>query len=263
MFNRKVSNHFFEFEDLPWFPNTIRESMMDCLRYIITVSKIYQPVTPLIIEGLHKTNTNQVIDLCSGGGGAILQIEKYINLQSADKVKFVLTDIFPNINAFQLLTEKSKGNISFSYNSVDASNVPSALKGFRTIFTAFHHFNKPFAKSVIKNAVDSKAGIGIFDGGDKSLLVILGLILAHPFIFFFCTPFFKPFRFSRLLFTYLIPVIPFCQIWDGVVSIIRLYKPDELIKIAHEVESENYSWISGKMKNQFGIHVTYLIGYPK
>lgn len=259
----KISNRLFEFEDLSWFSGTIRESMMDCLRFIITTIKIYEPVTPLIIEGLHRTNENQILDLCSGGGGATEQILKNINLQSNDKIKIVLTDKFPNVNAFRLIAAGSNGDISFSEISVDAANVPTNLKGFRTIYSAFHHFSKPFGKAVIQNAVDAKSGIGIFDGGDKNIFVMMGMIPFHIVLFFFCTPFFKPFRISRLFFTYLIPVIPFCQIWDGIVSVIRLYKPDELLQMAKEVDDENYFWNAGKIKNKFGIHVTYLIGYPK
>jgi hypothetical protein len=65
-----------------------------------------------------------------------------------------------------------------------------------------------------------------------------------------------------LLFTYLIPVIPFCTIWDGIVSIIRLYKPAELLVIASSVDNDSYLWKAGKMKSKFGMHVTYLVGYP-
>jgi hypothetical protein len=64
---------------------------------------------------------------------------KNINQQFDDKIKIVLTDKFPNVNAFQLLATKSKGDISFLETSVDAANVPSALKGLRTIFSAFYH----------------------------------------------------------------------------------------------------------------------------
>lgn len=259
----KISRHLFEFEDLSWFPNTIRESMMDCLTFNIKILQIYQPIIPIILEGLQKTNSKQIVDFCSGGGGAMEQISQNINRQSDDKIKIVLTDKFPNINAYQLIAAKSNGEISFLETSIDVANVPSSLTGFRTIFSAFHHFSKPFAKSVIQNAVDAKSGIGIFDGGDKNIFIIIGLIIFHPFIFFFCTPFFRPFRFSRLFFTYLIPIIPICQIWDGFVSITRLYKPDELLKIATEVDNETYCWRAGKMKNKFGMHVAYLIGYPK
>jgi hypothetical protein len=42
-----------------------------------------------------------------------------------------------------------------------------------------------------------------------------------------------------------------------------LYKPAELLKIAYEVDSENYSWQAGKKRSNFGLSVTYLIGYPQ
>ena len=258
----KLRNYLFEFEDLAWFPDTIRESMTDYLRYLITKVDFYRPIVPLIIEGMNRSNANQVIDLCSGGGGAIEQIQKELNAQSEMEIKIILTDKYPNISAYEFLSVKTACAISFLNTSVDAADVPVTLKGFRTIFSGFHHFNKLTAKSVIKNAVDAKSGIGIFDGGNKDILAILAILLVHPLVFFFFTPFFKPFRFSRLFFTYIIPVIPFCTVWDGIVSIIRLYKPNELLQIAKEVEPDSYHWRSGKMKSKFGLMVTFLIGYP-
>jgi hypothetical protein len=258
----KRSNYIFEFEDLSWFPDTIRLSMTDYLRYVLTILNFYQPITPLLIEGLHQTSSTRIIDLCSGGGGAIEQIKNNVEQQSRSKIQITLTDKYPNRSAFEFLAAKTKGSISYSDISVDATDVPADLKGFRTIFSGFHHFNNSAATSVIKNAVDAKSGIGIFDGGDKNIFVILGISLLHPIAFFFLTPFFKPFRYSRIFFTYLIPIIPLCTIWDGMISITRLYKPTELLKIARQVDNENYVWKAGKVKNKLRMNVAYLIGYP-
>jgi hypothetical protein len=101
----------------------------------------------------------------------------------------------------------------------------------------------------------------LFDGGDKNIFTILGIILFHPIAFLLCTPFFKPFKFSRIFFTYILPLIPITTVWDGCVSILRLYKPDELLSLAKEID-DNYIWKSGKVKNKFGMNVAYLIGYP-
>ena len=258
----KLRNYLFEFEDLAWFPNTIRESMTDYLRYLITRVHFYQPITPLIIEGLKKTNSIQIIDLCSGGGGAIEQIQNDLKKISEKEIKIILTDKYPNKSAFGFLESKTNSSISFSVESVDAAHVPLTLKGFRTIFSGFHHFDNNFAKSVLKNAVETRSGIGIFDGGNKNILAILAILVVHPILFFLFTPFFKPFRFSRLFFTYLIPVIPFCTVWDGIVSIIRLYKPNELLQIANQVDNTTYFWKAGKIKSKYGLNVTFLIGYP-
>ena len=258
----KLRDYLFEFEDLAWFPNTIRESMTDYLRFLITKVDFYRPIVPLLIEGINSSSTNQIIDLCSGGGGAIEQIQNELNAKSEKDIKIILTDKYPNISAYQYLSAKTKGGISFIDTSVDAADVPASLKGFRTIFSGFHHFDKFTAKSVLKNAVDARSGIGIFDGGDKNIMAIIAILLVHPLVFFFFTPFFRPFRFSRVLFTYIIPIIPFCTVWDGLVSIIRLYRPNELLQITNELSSENYSWKAGKMKCRYGLNMTYLIGYP-
>jgi len=258
----KLRNYLFEFEDLEWFPRTIRESMTDYLRYLITKVDFYRPVVPLIIEGMNKSNANKVIDLCSGGGGAIEQIQNDLKQLSNAEIKIILTDKYPNKSAYEFLSAKTGGVISFLDKSIEAADVPSTLKGFRTIFSGFHHFNNCTAKAVIKNAVDAKSGIGIFDGGDKHIFAVLVILIVHPLVFLFFTPFFRPFRFSRLFFTYIIPIIPFCTVWDGIVSIIRLYKPNELLQIAREVEPDTYLWSSGKKKCKLGLHVTYLIGCP-
>ena len=92
---------------------------------------------------------------------------------------------------------------------------------------------------------------------------MLGLIIIHPIGFLIFTPFFKPFKFSRLFFTYIIPLIPIYTVWDGVVSILKMYKPTELRQLAESIQTESYVWTSGQTKNRFGIRATYLIGYPK
>lgn len=259
----KFRNILFEFEDLSWFPHTIRESMTDYLRYILTACNFYEPITALLMKGMEKTNSTQIIDLCSGGGGAIEQIGSNINSRYNTNIKIILTDKYPNISAFELLATKTNNSISFSDISVDATDVPNELHGLRTVFSGFHHFDATQAKAVLQNAVSANQGIAIFDGGDKNIMAILGIIFFHPIVFLLFTPFFRPWRISRIIFTYIIPIIPVCTIWDGVVSITRLYQPDALLRLAKDVDDTNYIWTAGKVKNRLQMNVTYLLGYPK
>ena len=131
------------------------------------------------------------------------------------------------------------------------------------MFTAIHHFQPDQVKEILKNAINNKKPIAIFDGGDKNLLPILAILLIHPIIIFICSPFFKPFKISRLLFTYIVPLIPICTIWDGLVSILRLYQPNDLKKFVKEIDSTTYHWEIGKAKHKLGFRVTYLLGYQK
>lgn len=251
----------FEFEDQPWFPEIIRDSMTDYLRFLFHTFRLYHPVLPLLKEALLKTRTHQILDLCSGSGGAMEGIYENLKYTFRADIKITLTDLFPSVLAYQHLQHQTGGGISYIGVPIDASKVPFELKGFRTLFSGFHHFAPHKAMAVLKNAVDARKGIGIFDGGNKSLWMILVLIIVHPILMFFFTPFFRPFRISRLLFTYLIPIIPFCTIWDGVFSITRLYKPCEMLQMGQETASD-YTWISGKVRNGFGMSIAYLVGYP-
>lgn len=237
--------------------------MTDYLRYLLTACNFYEPITPLLMEGMEKTNSTRIIDLCSGGGGAIEQIRNNITSRYHKNIQIILTDKYPNISAFELLAAKTNNNISFSNTSVDATDVPHELHGLRTVFSGFHHFNASQAKAVLQSAVSAKQGIAIFDGGDKNILAILGIIFIHPIIFLLFTPFFRPWRISRIIFTYIIPIIPLCTIWDGVISITRLYQPAALLQLAKEVDDTNYIWTAGKVKNRLQMNVAYLLGVPK
>lgn len=252
----------FEFEDLPGFPAVIRQGMTDYLRFIFNTANLYKPITPILAQGLEKTNSRTVIDLCSGSGGPVEQIQKNLSENLKKDVWFVLTDKFPNLPAYKFFKKKTHGKISCSETGVDAMQVPANLNGFRTMFSGFHHFNTQQGQRVLKNAVEARQGLAIFDGGDKNIFIILAMLILHPLIFLFCTPFFRPFRLSNIIFTYLIPIIPFCTLWDGIVSITKLYSPKELLQMGKSA-GPDYHWRAGKTKNRFGMSIAYLIGYPK
>jgi hypothetical protein len=254
--------HLFEFEDQSWFPNVIRTGGTDYLRYLLIATEVYKPCIRLLNELLNQTAEIKIVDLCSGGGGYIEQVYNELRPITKTNTSFTLTDKFPNIEAYQLLKNKTNSEIGFDTRSIDAANVPGDLKGVRTMFSAIHHFRPGQVRSILQNAAANNAPIAIFDGGDKSIFGIIGVLIIHPLAFLLFTPFFKPFKLSRLLFTYLIPLIPLYTIWDGCVSIMRLYKPKELLKIANGISPGTYKWSAGQTKSRFGLHATYLIGMP-
>lgn len=251
-----------ELEDQPWFPKAVKDGMTDYLRFLFQTFDLYQPVVPLLWNALQKCSSRRVIDLCSGSGGAIENISFSIHEKYKQRIEFVLTDIVPRNKTWHYLSKQKTSSITYEPDPVDASNVPDHLKGFRTIFSGIHHFDEAGVQKIIRSTTAAGEGIAIFDGGDKNILMVLLIILFHPLAIMLFTPFIAPFRWSRLLFTYLIPLIPIGAIWDGIVSICNLYKPDELLKIARNSGAGNYSWKSGKISNKFGLNISYLIGIP-
>ena len=104
--------------------------------------------------------------------------------------------------------------------------------------------------------------IAVFEIPERTLSVVLSTLLA-PFMVLVATPFIRPFRWGRLVYTYLLPLVPLTCLWDGVVSQLRAYTPDELDRLADDVSME-YAWASGKVAvGGLPARLTYLIGHPQ
>lgn len=252
----------FELEDQQWLPSPVRNGMTDYLRFLFKSLNLYKPVVPLLKDGVLACKASKVIDLCSGSGGAVEQINEELLLKYGLDPEFILTDKFPNTTAMDYFANHPSRRIRYYNAPVDATLVPVELKGFRTIFSGFHHFDRKNAAAILRDAVSSRQGIGIFDGGDKNFLFILLILLFHPICILLTTPFIQPFRWSRLFWTYLIPLIPLFTVWDGVLSILNLYQLDELKTMATKTGSEYYRWNAGKIRNHLGLGINYLIGIP-
>jgi hypothetical protein len=253
--------HLFEFEDFEWFPQMIREGITDYLRFVTEKFKVYQPTAVMISDVINKTGFESIIDLCAGGGGGVESISKEINTITGKNIKVFLTDKYPNVDAFNHVVNNSNGSITFLTESVDALNVPAKLKGVRTMYSSFHHFKPADAKKILQNSVDNKMPILIFEAGERSILGLMGVLMTTPLVFLFATPFMKPFKLSRLFFTYIIPLMPIVTIWDGIVSMLRIYKPDEMLELTKEINADNFEWKAGKIKYN-SLKITYMFGLP-
>ncbi|WP_353778698.1 hypothetical protein [Winogradskyella sp. 3972H.M.0a.05] len=252
--------HLFEFEDLKWFPSLLRNYMTDYLQFISNKFDIYKPIVPILIEGLESSKTNTIIDLASGGGGGLLKLNTHLLEQKPD-LKILLTDYYPNVPAFQR-TAKQAENIDFISTSVDALNVPEHLDGLRTQFLSLHHFKPQQAQKILQNVVDSSSSIAIFEAQERNLKSIIFMLLS-PLNVLLLTPFIRPFKLGRILFTYFIPILPLLVCWDGIVSVLRTYSIKELNQLITKVEGYNdYIWKVDKVKSGPS-YVTYLLAYKK
>lgn len=252
--------HLFEFEDQSWFPAFIRDYMTDYLQFMSNKLKIYQGALPILKKGLEKSKSSQILDMASGGGGGLLHIASELK-ESHPDLKIQLSDLYPNITAFEKTASQSPV-FSFVKEPVDATEVPKDLKGFRTQFLSLHHLRPEQATKVLQNAVDAKAVIGIFETMERGPKNLIGMILIPLFVLL-ATPFVRPFSFGRLIFTYLIPLVPIFALWDGVVSVLRTYSIKEMNGLVANVNNQDaYEWEISKVKSGPG-EILYLLGYPK
>ena len=242
-------------------------------------------------RSLAAAAATEVLDLCSGGGGPWLRLSRQLLGVYRLPIRVCLTDKYPNREAFEkvhlrALTDHVPSvpippsandrptqlyQISSLPYPVDARRVPAKLSGFRTMFSSFHHFGTHEAQEILADAVTSRSGIAIFEVARRSPRTMLVLCFT-PFLVLLITPFMRPFRWSRLFWTYLVPVVPFVIWYDGWVSCLRAYHLDELQEMIAPLhgtdsnpdhpEASSYRWELGEERSGI-LPVTYLIGYPE
>jgi hypothetical protein len=252
--------HLFELEDQQWFPGFLRNYVTDFLQFLSNTAKLYKPVVPLIEKALRAGNTRTIVDLGSGGGGGLLWLNNELKKSFPD-LKITLTDFYPNISAFEF-TKTRASNFEFITRPVDARNVPPDLKGLRTQFLSFHHFKPSDAQKILQNAVDSNSPIAIFEAQERSVASLLAMLFS-PVTVLVLTPFIRPLKIGRIVFTYIIPILPFIVLWDGIVSSLRTYSVEEMNALVKGLEgSEKYQWEINRVKSGPGV-VLYLWGSKK
>jgi hypothetical protein len=251
--------HLLELEDQPWFPRVIRDLATDYLQFISTAFRMDRAMTPVIRRVLDENGTANIVDLCSGGSGPLLLIVKGLAADGVP-VRATLTDLYPNVPAFREMAAQSDGRIAFETRPVDARAVPADLTGLRTIFNGFHHLRPEDARSVLHAAAAARQPIAIFEISERRWGTLIPIVLTPLFVWI-ATPFMRPFLWRRLVWTYLIPAVPFTCLWDGIVSQLRAYTLDELRRLA--AGSAAMRWDAGQIPFAKGRgHVTYLVGSP-
>jgi hypothetical protein len=254
--------HLFEIHDLGWFPMVWRDLLTDFLSFHAIVFKPYAGVAPLLAEALSEAGTAHIVDLCSGAGSPIVSLVPAIRRLGVPDLSVTLTDKYPNLEAFRRTCVEAEGSIDCVESAVDANDVPPGLGGFRTLFTSFHHFCPKQAWAVLEDADNHAAGIGVFEYTERNWLIWSLPVLLIPLFVWACTPFIRPFSWRRLLWTYLLPVVPIVAMWDGLVSNLRTYSVAELRELVEQIGGRRFRWRIGRVRSIGASRVTYLIGTP-
>lgn len=265
--------HLFELEDFPWVPRAVRDGATDILDMMFARMKLYAPVVPKLRALLDATALREQVDLGSGGGGGALQMRGELRAAGDRETRLTLTDRFPSASAAARVEQLGDPGVRYHREPVDAFAVPAELRGVRTMYSALHHFRPADVRRLVASAVAARAPLAFFDvaaspvlrrvPGPLVPLVMLPNLLMIFVLALVLVPFVRPVRVSRLLLTYVLPLIPLLYAWDGTVSALRAYRPEELAALAREVPgADTYDWDVGRTGNGPRA-VVYLIGRPR
>jgi len=245
--------HLFEFGDQPWLPQVLREGETAYLVAAYRLVPLARDWAGKIVTTLHPGDHLEILDLCSGAGGAIPMLIDELERRGC-KASVTLTDLYPNLKGGR------HPRASWLGEPLDATRVPPELRGVRTMFSGFHHFRPEAARAILEDAFRRRRAICIFESGSGTLLGVFTMLLV-PLNVLAMMPLARPFRWAYLVFTYLIPLLPLIVFWDGIVSMLRIYSPEQMRALTEELKAPDYVWETGRLRVQ-GIPsgLPYLIG---
>jgi hypothetical protein len=172
----------------------------------------------------------------------------------------LLTDLHPDAGTWAWLEASAQAGVSGHPGPVPADDVPAALHGVRTLFDGLHHLPPEAARAVLADAARHGVPLLAAEAVDRSALGFAG-VLFSPLLVWAVTPFLRPLSLPRLLFTYILPFVPLMVLWDGIVSVLRCYRPDELRALTEGLD-DRYDWRVERVR-RFGPAATVLVGTPR
>lgn len=251
--------HLLEIAEQPWCPRAVRDGVTDYLQFMGDAGKVYAAAAPLLAAAIDRGARADVVDLGAGGGGPWRSLLPLLRERGvAPRVR--LTDRHPNREAFARIAQASDGAITGDPRPIDAADVPPDLPGTRTIFSALHHFRPDGVRAVLGHAAARGVPVAAFEATRRSVEALLLTALAPLFVLL-VTPALRPVRWSRLFWTYVVPAIPLVVLFDGLVSCLRTYTPDELRALTAGIGADGYTWQVGETGDG-PIPVTFVIGTP-
>jgi ubiquinone/menaquinone biosynthesis C-methylase UbiE len=198
-----------ELEDYKWFPSVLRNFQTEFIGYMVLVFDVYD----VFVDYLNKAHLPKrpMKDLCSGSGEPAISIFN----KSTCFNSLSLSDKFPNTidaGTCKILNEIHEQDVL----SMDFKN-----NTCYTMFNAFHHFSDG-DKLKISQRIQQKKAVAFFvEMLEPTLLCFLKVLFITIMGSLLFTPFIKPFSYSRLIFTYLIPINLFTITFDGLLSVVK------------------------------------------
>ena len=215
--------HLIEIHEQPWCPAVIRNGATDCLTLLENVGGQYRNVLHLIWQALSISHCDHIVDLCSGSGGPWFTLARGLERRRRPgPFRLCLPTSIP-IKPQSRGQQATRGRIQRTVRVSNTFRHQSMSLMYPMSWPAFAPSlqlsitSHQIARAILQNAVDNLQGIGIFEQTQRSPLALL-LMLTLPIVALLIIPFLRPFRWSRLFWTYVIPAIPCVLCFDGLVS---------------------------------------------
>ena len=255
--------HAFELHDSPRCPAFVRESIVESLGLALRWGGIYQPAARVFADFCQRTGCRRVLDLCSGSGEPVSILIEALTQLGLPSPRFVLSDLFPNPAAMRRVAQRHPAELEISLTPVDATDVRDHVDGdARSIVSAFHHFSPPLARSILADCVRKRRAVFVLEPCPRKPTRIAPLALAYGAAALANPLLATNNRLAKMAFTYAAPILPVAQLWDGTVSVLRMYSERELFALVAPLGSD-FEWSYERLDLPLGGAATAFMGVPR
>ena len=256
--------HLIELHEQRWCPTLWRQMFQQGLGICQGSLDAYRNIAAPLSRFLHRTGATSVLDLCSGSAKPLVKLRNSLGepLAEPERIKFIISDLYPDIGKFQKLKELYPNILDYYPQPVDALSPPADAPRVRTMLSSLHHFRPQQVKTILRDAAQNADGIAILESTGRTWLnMLMTLILPLPAAV--VTAFgIRPFRFQHILWGLLIPVVPLMALFDGIVSNLRTYTVEELEAFTREIDIPDFAWEVGTIDMPgIPLKAAYLFGW--
>lgn len=216
----------FEFMDHPRTPRILRETLLDVLDYCNRDFRpYYHEIAQEIVKVAQQRGLTTIVEL----GAGYAPLTRALAESNDDNLTLIPCDLYPEKGTWQRLESRFGTCVQPVYEPVDFTIHREWPSGTGVVLcAALHHIQQDRRPETLRALHDSADCILIFEPIRKTpfsmFLVLFSLIPA------LLTPVFRlnrPGNLRRILFCWLVPIVPAMFVWDGLVSCLRQWSHSE------------------------------------
>lgn len=240
-----------ELGDKAWFPKWMRQHQMEFLAYMAERLHLYRPVLPQLQSLLSTIEKNGWTDACSGEGGPVHYLARQLELP----YPVLLTDIASPAQT------PATGRSIWHPQPVALPEDPIPGEGIITLFNAWHHFSHAQQQGILQKAAAAGRPILIAEILQPHVLSWLSVTVAATLGQWLFAPWIRPFRWSRLFFTYVVPIHLLTVLYDGWLSVLHSQSAQQMHQAVSGLQQPHYAFTTPSYRGTFS-KVTCIVGMP-
>lgn len=255
--------HLFEFGDQSWLTGWLREAYLDCLNLGLKSGGQFNQLHRAYAEWAAGRPGEPVLDMGSGGAGPIATMLRRAKAEGVQLPKIVLSDLHPSPEHYrELQTELGADRIGFLAEPVSALAVEHSVPRLRSICSTLHHFAPPQTEALILDAVKHAEGLFIVEPLQRNLRHFLMVLFSGPLPYLLAPFFARNWSWRKFFFTTIIPLAPLMVAFDGCISALRTYKPEEVVAMMPASTREHFKVHTGYLP-YMGLYAAYFIAIQR